>query len=139
MLHANKSLIPSAVEEVLRYSSPVRAMFRIAVKDAEMSGKEIRAGQAVMAWIGAANRDLAKFSQPDKFNIERKPNPHIAFGHGIHMCIGAPLARLESKIALELFAEKYSSVKLLVPEEKLDPLRNIAVAGVRHLPVKFAS
>ncbi|MFI5422146.1 MAG: cytochrome P450 [Nitrososphaerales archaeon] len=138
-LHSNKSLIPSAVEEVLRYSSPVRGMFRIAVKDTEMSGKQIKAGQAVMAWIGAANRDGAKFPHPDKFDIERKPNPHIAFGHGIHMCIGAPLARLESKVAVELLAEKYSSVKLKVSEKQLEPLRNVAVAGVKHLPVKFAA
>ena len=138
-LHSERSRIPGAVEEVLRYSSPVRGMFRVVIKDTEMSGKEMRARQAVMAWIGAANRDEAKFPEAGKFDIERKPNPHIAFGHGIHMCIGAPLARLEARVAIELLAEKYSSVKLLVPEEKLDPLRNIAVAGVRHLPVKFAA
>jgi cytochrome P450 len=139
VLHGRKSVVSSAVEEVLRYSSPVRGMFRIVLKDNEMSGKQMHAGESVMAWIGAANRDGAKFPDPDKFDIERKPNPHIAFGHGIHMCVGAPLARLESKVAINLLSEKYSSVELGVPERELQPIRNVAVAGVRHLPLRFSA
>jgi cytochrome P450 len=136
-LHEDSKLIPSAVEEILRFSSPVRGMFRIAVKDTELSGHPIKAGHSLMAWIGSANRDAEKFSEPQKFDIRRKPNPHIAFGHGIHMCLGAPLARLESRVAIELFSEKYRDVQLLTVEEDLVPIRNVAIGGVRHLPVRF--
>jgi cytochrome P450 family 109 len=114
-------------------------MFRTAIKDTELSGKQVRAGDSLMAWIGSANRDSSKFKDPEKFDIERRPNPHIAFGHGIHMCLGAPLARLESKVAIELLTEKYISVKLRIKEEELTPIRNVAIGGVRHLPVMFAT
>ena len=138
-LHRDPAFIPSAVEEVLRYSSPVRGMFRIAVKDTELSGREIRAGHSMMAWIGSANRDGAKFTDPQKFDIQRKPNPHIAFGHGIHMCLGAPLARLESRVALEVLSENYRKVELMTKDEDLVPIRNVAIGGVRHLPVRFVA
>jgi cytochrome P450 len=138
-LRGKPELVPSAVEEVLRYSSPVRGMFRVAVKDAELSGQEVKAGHSMMAWIGSANRDEAKFPDAQKFDIARKPNPHIAFGHGIHMCLGAPLARLESRVAIELLSEKYSKVELRVKEEALVPVRSVAIGGVRRLPVRFAA
>ncbi len=92
-----------------------------------------------MAWIGAANRDAAKFAEPQNFDIERKPNPHIAFGHGIHMCLGAPLARLESRVAIELLSQNYRNVESKVREEDLVPIRNVAIGGVRRLPVRFAA
>jgi cytochrome P450 len=136
-LHDNPAMIPGAIEEVLRFASPVRAMVRISLKDSELSGHKIPAGQTIMAWIGSANRDEAKFPDPDRFDIARKPNLHIAFGHGIHYCLGAPLARLESKVALQLLAERYSGVKIAVPDERLVPLKNDIVGGVRHLPVEF--
>jgi cytochrome P450 len=136
-LHEDSKLIPSAVEEILRFSSPVRGMFRIAVKDTELSGHPIKVGHSLMAWIGSANRDAEKFNEPQKFDIRRKPNPHIAFGHGIHMCLGAPLARLESRVAIELLSEKYRDVQLRTVEEDLVPIRNVAIGGVRHLPVRF--
>jgi cytochrome P450 len=138
-LHDDPSLIPSAVEEVLRYSSPVRAMFRVAVKDSEISGKEVKRGDSLMAWIGSANRDEQKFQDPGRFDIERKPNPHIAFGHGIHMCLGAPLARLEANVALTILAERYRNVELGKKEELLRPIRNVAIGGVAELPVRFSS
>ncbi len=138
-LNKDPQLVPSAVEEVLRYSSPVRGMFRVAVKDTELSGQLIKSGHSLMAWIGSANRDGQKFSEPQKFDIHRKPNPHIAFGHGIHMCLGAPLARLESRVAIELLSQEYRNVQLRTREEDLVPLRNVAIGGVRHLPVRFAS
>lgn len=138
-LQSKPSLIPSGVEEVLRFSSPVRGMFRVAVKDTEISGKQIKSGHSMMAWIGSANRDGAKFNEPQKFDIERKPNPHIAFGHGIHMCLGAPLARLEARVAIDLLAEKYHKVELKVKEEDLVPIRSVAIGGIRRLPVRFAA
>jgi cytochrome P450 len=137
-LHENPSMIPGAIEEVLRFASPVRAMFRVSVKDSEISGKKISAGQGLLAWIASANRDENKFADADTFDIARKSNPHIAFGHGIHLCLGAPLARLESRVAIQLIAEKYSKVKLRVPEEELPPVRNMVVGGVQHLPVEFS-
>ena len=138
-LNENPQLISSAVEEVLRYSSPVRGMFRIAVKETEISGHPIKSGHSMMAWIGSANRDGAKFSEPQKFDIRRKPNPHIAFGHGIHMCLGAPLARLESRVAIELLSESYRKLELRTREEDLIPIRNVAIDGVRHLPIRLAA
>ena len=93
----------------------------------------------MMAWIGSANRDGAKFIDPQKFDIRRKPNPHIAFGHGIHMCLGAPLARLETRVALEVLSENYRKVELMTKDEDLVPIRNVAIGGVRHLPVRFVA
>jgi cytochrome P450 len=137
-LHDKPSAIPGAIEEVLRFASPVRAMFRVSVKDSEVSGHEIPSGHSVLAWIASANRDERKFPDADKFDIGRTSNPHIAFGHGIHYCLGAPLARLESKVALQLLTERYSEVKLKVPDEHLVPVKNFVVGGVQHLPVEFA-
>jgi cytochrome P450 len=137
-LHDNPSMVAGAIEEVLRFASPVRAMFRVSVKDSEISGHKIPSGQGLLAWIASANRDENKFVDADTFDIARKSNPHIAFGHGIHLCLGAPLARLESKVALQLIAEKYSKAKLRVAEEELSPVRNMVVGGVQHLPVTFS-
>ncbi len=136
-LHEKPSMISSAIEEVLRFASPVRGMFRVSVKESELSGRKIPIGQSLIAWIASANRDEKKFPDADSFDIVRTPNHHIAFGHGIHLCLGAPLARLESKVALQLLAEKYSGVKLKVPDAQLTPVRSTVVGGVQHLPVEF--
>jgi cytochrome P450 len=92
--------IPRAIEEVLRYRTPVQAMFRATRTDVELGSVRIPAGRLVVACIGAANRDPAVFTEPDRFDSAREPNPHLAFGHGIHFCLGAPLSRLEASIAL---------------------------------------
>ena len=97
---AARADLPRAIEEVLRYRSPVQAMFRATRSAVEIGGKTIPANQLVVAGIGAANRDPRAFAEPDRFDVTRDPNPHIAFGHGVHFCMGAPLARLEAKIAL---------------------------------------
>ncbi len=136
-LHDKPSTIPVAIEEILRFASPVRGMFRVSVRDSEISAQKIPSGESLIAWIGSANRDETKFVDADKFEIGRTPNPHIAFGHGIHLCLGAPLARLESKVALQLLADRYSGVKLKVAEDKLVPMRNFVIGGVKHLPVEF--
>lgn len=138
-LHEKPAMIPGAIEEVLRFASPVRAMVRISLKDSELSGHKIAAGQSILAWIGSANRDEAIFTDADRFDIARSPNRHIAFGHGIHYCLGAPLARLESKVALQLLAERYSGVRISVSDDKLVPIKNDIVGGVRHLPVEFSN
>lgn len=106
------SLIPGFIEEVLRFYPPVQAPTRIAKADVELRGKTIKKGDAVTIWVASANRDEAKFSQPNEFIIDRKPNPHLTFGKGIHFCLGAPLARLEAKIAFEGIFAKMKDLKL---------------------------
>lgn len=100
-LEQDPSLIPCAMEEVLRFYSPVQCLFRFAKEGAKIGDREIPPGEGVLVWIQSAHRDEAVFDQPDSFDIHRDPNPHIAFGSGIHFCLGAPLARLEAKIGME--------------------------------------
>jgi cytochrome P450 len=135
-LRAEPTLIPGAIEEVLRYRSPVQFMYRQAIADFTLEGHNIRAGQEVLAWIGSANRDERQFPNPDVFDIKRTPNRHIAFGHGIHFCIGAPLARLESKIVLTLMLELLQEIKR-VRSVPLQATGSAVVYGVRHLPITF--
>jgi cytochrome P450 len=108
-LRQSPDLLPAAIEEVLRYRSPVQWMVRATRRDVEMSGQTIPAGKLVLVVIGSANRDPKQFADPDRFDIARDPNPHLAFGHGIHFCIGAALARLESRIAFSAFLERIAS------------------------------
>ena len=135
-LRAEPALIPGAIEEVLRYRSPVQFMYRRTVADTTIRDQEIHAGQMVLAWIGSANRDEAQFPDPDRFDIRRTPNRHIAFGHGIHFCLGAPLARLEAKIALTMLLERFQNIKR-VPGVALEPIGSDLVYGVKHLPITF--
>lgn len=100
----------SAIEEVLRYRSPVQALRRVAVDDVEIGGQQIQKGDIVTPWLGAANRDPDVFEAPDEFRPERSPNPHIAFGKGIHYCLGAPLARLEADIALGGLLDRFGII-----------------------------
>ena len=101
--------MPTAIEEVLRYRSPVQWMMRTPRRDVEVHGQVVPAGQLVLAMIGSANRDPRQFSDAGRFNISRDPNPHVAFGHGIHFCLGAALSRLESKIALSDLLERFKN------------------------------
>ena len=135
-LRSEPELVPGAIEEVLRYRSPVQFMYRRAVADITIRDQEIRAGQMVLAWIGSANRDEAQFPDPDRFDIRRTPNRHIAFGHGIHFCLGAPLARLEAKIALTILLERLHEIKR-VPGVPLEATGSNVVYGVKHLPITF--
>ncbi len=100
-LHAAAVAAAAAIEEVLRYRSPVQSMYRVTVADATLGGRQIPAGAPLVAWIGSANRDERQFERPDQFDIDRGPSRHLAFGQGIHFCLGAPLARLEARIALQ--------------------------------------
>lgn len=135
-LRAQPNLIPSAIEEVLRYRSPVQSMFRTATGETDLGGIRTRAGQPVVAWIGSANRDEAQFPNAHVFDIERTPNRHLAFGHGIHFCLGAPLARLEAKLALEALTGRFRTVHR-VPDAPLSWMESTIVYGVKALPITF--
>lgn len=135
-LRADPSLAPSAVEEVLRYRSPILMMPRRTRVPVEIGGQAIPAGQTVMACIGSANRDPAQFPDPDRFLIRRAPNRHLAFGHGIHFCLGAPLARLEANVALPALLERFSGLRV-DRDAHLERVRSDVIYGVRRLPVSF--
>src|SRR5262245_64160300 len=109
-LRADPTRLPAAIEEVLRYRSPFPRLARRAAHDVELGGHAIAASEIVIVWVAAANRDPGQFPEPDRFDIRRTPNPHLAFGHGIHFCLGAPLARLEGKIALGILLERYREI-----------------------------
>src|SRR6266542_287801 len=111
-LEAAFDLLPSAIEEVLRYRSPLQWMFRATRRDVELHGEVIPAGKLVLAMIGSANRDPQQFRDADRFDIRRDPNPHLAFGHGIHFCLGASLSRLEARIALADVLERVKGFAL---------------------------
>ena len=106
LLRKNTELLPSAIEEVLRFRSPLQWVMRTPRRDLEMHGQTIPAGKLVLPMIGSANRDPKYFKDPNQFTIRREPNPHIAFGHGIHSCLGAALARMEARIGLGDFLQR---------------------------------
>jgi pimeloyl-[acyl-carrier protein] synthase len=132
-LHANPGLIVSAVEELLRYDTSVQRGWRIAREDVEFGGAPIRRGDLVLPMLGAANRDPAQFPNPDVLDIERKENRHVAFGYGIHFCLGAPLARLEAPIAINALLAKFPNLGLT--GESLAWRQDIALRGLITLPV----
>ncbi len=135
-LRADTALIPSAVEEALRYLSPVKAMARFTRTETTIGDQHIPAKQVILAWMAAANRDGEQFPDPDRFDIQRDPNRHIAFGHGIHFCLGAPLARLEAKIALTAMLERFPG-SWHVPDVPLEPIQSDIVFGVKSLPMTW--
>jgi cytochrome P450 len=133
-LRANPSLIPSAVEELLRFESPTQYTARLAPEDTELGGRRIAKKQAVFAVMGAANRDPARFPDPDRLDIARPDNKHLAFGWGGHFCFGAPLARIEGQIAFEELTR--------LENWKLDPTPlqwrpNFALRGLTALHITF--
>ncbi len=129
------ALMPKAIEEVLRYLPPVWFLFRQAKTDAELAGQTIPANSMVLTWNASANRDTTQFPHPNTFNIEREPNRHLAFGHGIHFCVGAPLARLEAKIVLPMMLEQLKNIQR-VKDVPVNVQTGI-VFMIQSLPITF--
>jgi hypothetical protein len=134
-LIAEPSLASTAVEEFLRYDGPSGALARVASADLEMNGKAIREGQRVFAFVNAANRDPEAFDDAERFDIGRVQNPHLTFGHGIHFCLGAPLARLEAQIAAVRLTERLPHIRLSGSEPEWHD--SLILRGVKRLPVKL--
>jgi cytochrome P450 len=135
-LRQSLDLLPAAIEEVLRYCSPLQWMFRVPKREVELSGQLIPPGQLVLAMIGSANRDPRQFPDPNRFIPNRDPNPHLAFGQGIHFCLGASLARLEARIALTDLLEQ--TMEMTLASDTLWPPRpGLHVHGPSSLPVNF--
>jgi cytochrome P450 len=112
-VRADRSLLPGAIEEVLRYRTPFPRLGRMTtVTEVELGGRTVPARQPVIPWLGAANRDGERFPEPEKFDIHRNVGTQLAFGHGIHFCLGAPLARLEARVALNLLLDRYADVEV---------------------------
>lgn len=134
-LMLNPDLIVSAVEELLRYDSPVQKMGRIALADIRIGGKQIQKGQLVCFSFAAGNRDPEQFASPNQLDITRRPNRHLTFGHGLHYCVGAALARLEGQIAVNTVLSRMP--KLRLASENLEWHRNFTLRGLKSLPVAF--
>lgn len=136
-LRADRKLVPTAVEEFLRYEAPLRtAMPRYASEDVEIGGVTIPAGAVVMVGLQAGNRDERRFG-PDTLDVTRAPNPHLAFGHGPHFCVGAALGRLEARVAFETLLEKYRTIALAEPDGVRWRL-SVLLRALESLPVQVA-
>jgi cytochrome P450 len=134
---ADPSLVPAAVEEVVRFDSPVQLVFREALADAEIAGVRIPAGAVVVPLIGSANRDERRFPDPDRFDVTRNPQGHVGFGFGKHFCLGASLARLEAKVALEALLPALSRRRCA--EARLPRIDSFLVRGPSRLPLSEAA
>jgi cytochrome P450 len=134
---AEPALLPSAIEEVVRFRSPAQLAFRETRRDVELGGKTIPAGKLVLVVVGAANRDPSVFPDPDRFDVGRDPNPHLGFGQGIHYCLGAPLARLEARVALGDLLERFARIEL-ASTRPWTPRKALLVHGPAALPLRVA-
>lgn len=133
-LQEDSALIPDALEEVLRFRSPVQRTSRILLTDTTLGDQQLQAGQRVYLWLGAANRDPEQFKSPNVFDIKRSPNHHLAFGHGVHFCMGSSLSRLEAKVALECLLSRWSFIKR-DQDIILQPADTFFGLGLKEYPV----
>ena len=140
-LQADLSLMPTAVEELLRSSGLVLLLPfpHFATEDVLLGGQQIRKGDLVLIVLGSANHDESQFTEPEELDIARTLNHHIAFGQGIHVCLGAPLARLEGDIALTTLLRRLPDVRLALPRDEVTWRGDLNLRGVSSLPVVFSS
>jgi cytochrome P450 len=131
-LRKDSSLVASAVEELLRFDSPLQRQTRVAKEDFELHGHLIREGQPILSMLGAANRDASRFEDPNQLDICRRNNGHVAFGSGIHYCLGAPLSRLEGHIAFNSIVQRFPTIRLANPDQQWR--ENMSVRGLVSLP-----
>jgi cytochrome P450 len=134
-VRADPTLLPAAIEEALRHRTPFPRLGRRTTREVEVGGAVIPAEAVVIPWLTAVNRDERVFAEPNLFDIHRKPNPHLTFGHGIHFCLGAPLARLEAKVALRILLERYRDMTVAsdAPVEHRNPW---VMVSVTKLPLE---
>lgn len=132
-LRVEPDLMPTAIEELLRYESPLQRNPRRVAADFDLRGQTLREGDFVLQVLGSANRDPEQFREPDQFDIARKPNRHLAFGHGIHFCLGAPLARLEAGIAFREIITRMPTLRLA--SDEVQWMRHGLIRGLTSLPV----
>jgi cytochrome P450 len=135
-LRANRNLVPGVLEEALRYYSPLKLTVRGTTTETTIGDQHIEAGKLLFAWIASANRDEAEFPDADQFKIEREPNRHLGFGRGIHFCLGAPLARLEAKVALNEMLDRLPG-SWQVPDAPLSLINSMSVLGMKKLPLTW--
>jgi len=133
-LRADRALLPGAIEELLRYDSPVQATVRVATQDVEVGGQKIPAEALVIVGIGAANRDPAAFRDPDRLDLARADNHHLSFGFGVHFCLGASLARLEAELAFGALLERFPRLELA--SEAVSYRANLILRGLNALPLR---
>jgi len=133
-LQDDPGIIVSAVEELLRFDGPVQATSRVVLKDLEFQGRQFKVGQVVITFLGAANHDPAQFSEPERLDLTRADNRHVAFGHGIHFCLGAPLARVEGQVALSTLLRRFPDTE---PDfDEPDWGNSFILRGLKSLPVR---
>jgi len=133
-LYQAPELIPAFIEEVLRYYPPIVAIGRKTTDTVQIGNETIEKGAQVISWVGAANRDESRFDGPDTFRLDRKPNPHMTFGFGIHFCLGAPLARLEGKIAFRALLDRFKNL-VRDPGSSIQPIQSSFVFGMKNYPI----
>jgi len=134
-LRADRSLVKPAVEEILRYDSPVQIAVRTAYEDMDVGGRRLEAGSTVLALLGAANRDPARYTEPDRLDVGRSEGAPISFGSGIHFCLGAALARLEGQVVVDRLLDRFRTIELVGD----DPVHrdSLTLRGLVALPVRF--
>jgi cytochrome P450 PksS len=138
LLRRDASLIGPAIEELLRYAGPLAlATERFAREDMEIGGRVIRRGEQVLAVLCSANRDERQFDEPDTLDLAREPNRHLAFGQGIHYCLGAPLARLERQVAIETLLRRFPGLRPAGAPESLRWRNGLFIRGLEGLPLIF--
>jgi cytochrome P450 len=137
-LRDDPTLLPRAVEELLRYDSAFElTTWRFFDRDSDLHGTQVPAGDSVIVSLCAANRDPRRFPDPDTLDLDRSPNPHLAFGHGIHFCPGAALARAELQIALGTLLARLPGLHLAIADEDIDWIPAVLGRGTNHLPVGY--